>query len=170
MDIMKCGSLFSGVFGALLSSVCLAQPLTLNLVTFDAPPYQAPGADLHDRSHVTGETVDTVMCAAGQAGVVPHITILPQNRAVYSLGHNLVDGYFAIDPSTELDTIATRSDPVALEKWYFFTLKPDLDLKTARIGVVGGSNEQAWLVANGYSIFLRINSPSQLLALLKRGR
>jgi hypothetical protein len=167
---MKLRFLLTGVFGALLPSMCLAQSLTLELVTFEAPPYQVPGLDLYDRNYVTGETVDTVVCAAGQAGMITQITVVPQNRAAYSLGRNLTDGYFAIDPSTELNAVATRSDPVALEKWNFFTLSPDLDIGTARIGVVGGSNEETWLIANGYNIFLRINSPSQLLALLERGR
>lgn len=40
----------------------------------------------------------------------------------------------------------------------------------ARIGVVDGSNEKAWLQANGYNIFLSVSSPSQLPALLRRGR
>lgn len=80
----------------------------------------------------------------------------------------MIDGYFAIDPSAELDNIARRSDPVALEKWYFFTGGNKAFTNNLRIGVVAGSNEEAWLEANGYAIFLSVSSPSQLLALLKR--
>lgn len=167
---MKFRSLLPIVFGALLPSVCVAQSVTVNLVTFEAPPYQVPGTERYDRSHVTGETVDTVVCAIGQTGMFTRITMAPQNRAVYSLERGLTDGYFAIDPSTTLDAIATRSDPVALEKWYFYTLEPHFDPETVRIGVVDGSNEEAWLTANGYDVFLKINSPGQLLALLERGR
>ena len=101
--------------------VCLAQPPELNLVTFEAPPYQATE---QGKAGIKGETVDTVTCAAKQAGWSAHITLVPQKRAVYSLKRNNTDGYFAAAPSEELDTIASRSYPVALEKWYFFTLYP----------------------------------------------
>lgn len=167
---MKPRSLLPGVLGALLAPACFSQSLTLDLVTFEAPPYQVPRIEHHEQGHITGETVETVVCAVGQAGMFTKITMAPQNRAEYSLKRNLTDGYFAVDPSTELDAIAVRSDPVALEKWYFFALEPDIEPRTARIGVVDGSNEEAWLTANGYDVFLRINSPSQLLALLERGR
>jgi hypothetical protein len=167
---MKRRTLLPGMLGALLAPACFSQSLTLDLVTFEAPPYQVPGVEYRERGHVTGETVETIVCAVGQAGMFTRITMAPQKRAEYSLRRNLTDGYFAVDPSTELDSIAARSDPVALEKWYFFTLKPEVDPESARIGVVDGSNEEAWLTANGYDIFLRINSPGQLLALLKRGR
>ncbi len=167
---MKPRTMLTGVLGALLAPACFSQSLTLNLVTFEAPPYQVPGIEYYEQGHVTGETVDTIVCAVGQAGMFTRITMAPQKRAEYLLKRNLTDGYFAIDPTTELDAIAVRSDPVALEKWYFFSLKPGVDPATARIGVVDGSNEEAWLTANGYDVFLRINSPSQLLALLNRGR
>jgi len=159
-----------GLTAILTSAVCQAQPPTLNLFTFDSAPYQMAGTAQGGINQISGETVDTVVCAANRAGWSARIRITPQNRAMHSLERNMIDGYFAIDPSTELDNIAERSDPVALEKWYFFTRvdKPFTD--DLRVGVVSGSNEEAWLEANGYAIFLSVSSPSQLLALLKRGR
>ena len=159
-----------GLTAILTSAVCQAQAPTLNLYTFDSAPYQMAGTEKGGTDQISGETVDTVVCAANRAGWSTRSRITPQNRAMHSLERNMIDGYFAIDPSTELDNIAERSDPVALEKGYFFTRgdKPFTD--DLPIGVVDGSNEEAWLEANGYAIFLSVSSPSQLLALLKRGR
>lgn len=120
--------------------------------------------------NVVGETVDTVNCAASQAGWSTRIRVTPQNRAVHSLQRNLIDGYFAIDPSKELDATAKRSNPVTLEKWYFFKTEPGAVPESARIGVVDGSNEKAWLESKGFDIFMGVSLPSQLLALLQRGR
>ncbi len=154
----------------LYSTVCQAQPPTLNLYTFESPPYQVASQEKGGGNRISGETADTVVCAANRAGWATRIRITPQNRAIHSLERNMIDGYFAIDPSAELDNIARRSDPVALEKWYFFTGGNKAFTNDLRIGVVAGSNEEAWLEANGYAIFLSVSSPSQLLALLKRGR
>jgi hypothetical protein len=154
----------------LASSVCQAQAPTLSLYTFDSPPYQVTETGTGETGKVSGETTETVACAANRAGWLTRIRIAPRNRAMHSLKRGLVNGYFAIDPSIELDTIARRSDPVALEKWYFFTTEEGKFNGNARIGVVDGSNEEAWLENNGYSIFMSVASPSQLLALLRRGR
>ncbi|SNC65243.1 ABC-type amino acid transport substrate-binding protein [Marinobacter sp. es.048] len=154
----------------LASPVCQAQPPTLNLYTFESPPYQVASQGKDGANRISGETADTVVCAANRAGWATRIRITPQNRAMHSLERNMIDGYFAIDPSAELDNIAKRSDPVALEKWYFFTRGDQLVSDNLRIGVVDGSNEEAWLEANDYSVFLSVTSASQLLALLKRER
>lgn len=159
-----------GIIGTVALSVCHARPPTLNLYTFESSPYQVPAASKTGFNEVAGETVDTVNCAASRAGWSTRIRITPQNRAVHSLQRNLIDGYFAIDPSTELDTTAKRTNPVTLEKWYFFTTSREVVPESARIGVVEGSNEQAWLEDNGFDVFLSVSLPSQLLALLKRER
>lgn len=158
-----------GALATLAVSVCHAGPPTLNLYTFESPPYQM-STHTGGITDVVGETIDTVNCAANQAGWSTSIRVTPQNRAAHSLRRNLIDGYFAIDPSTELDVTAKRSNPLSLEKWYFFTTKAGPIPDIPRIGVVDGSNEKAWLEANGYNIFLSVSSPSQLPALIKRGR
>jgi len=170
MVTMDLRPLALGLIGTVTISVCHARPPVLNLYTFESSPYQVSARAGIGTTNVTGETVDTVNCAASQAGWSTRIRITPQNRAVHSLQRNLIDGYFAIDPSTELDTIAKRSNPVSLEKWYFFTTESAIELESARIGVVDGSNEKAWLEANGFDVFMSVSLPSQLPALLKRGR
>lgn len=168
--IMDRLSLALGIIGTAALSVCHARPPILNLYTFESSPYQVPARGEAGLNEVAGETVDTVKCAAGRAGWSTRIRITPQNRAVHSLQRNLIDGYFAIDPSTELDNTAKRSNPVTLEKWYFFTTNPEVVPESARIGVVDGSNEKTWLEDNGFDVFMSVSLPSQLLALLPRGR
>ncbi|MBU2953597.1 substrate-binding periplasmic protein [Marinobacter sp. F3R08] len=152
------------------SAICMAQAPTLNLYTFENPPYQVAGDEQGAISQISGETVNTVVCAANLAGWSTRIRVTPQNRALHALQRNLIDGYFAIDPSTELDNVAKRSNPVALEKWYFFSAEDPAPTDDRRIGVVDGSNEKAWLETHDFRIFLSVSSPHQLLALLEKGR
>lgn len=161
----------AGLLGTVVLPVCQAQSRELNLYTFEAPPYQVADAVSPDlRKQVAGETVETIACAAGRAGWSANIRVTPPKRAIHSLRRNQVDGYFAIDASANLDATARRSAPVALAKWYFFTVDPKLHPGEARIGVVDGSNEESWLKANGYEIFMTVASASQLVALLERNR
>lgn len=161
-----------GLASLLVLSSASAQTPTpqLDLYTFPAPPYQVTGPSNYALDHVAGETVETVNCAAGQTGWLTRIRLAPPNRGLHLLRRNLIDGYFAIDPSPELDAVADHSDPLALEKWYFFSRKQEPNPQPSRIGVVSGSNQEAWLLANGYPVYLSVASPEQLLALLRRGR
>lgn len=167
---MELRPLALGILAFLMVPVCLAQPPELEFVTFNAPPYQVVEVTGDAHRNISGETVETVTCAAKMAGWQVNISLAPQKRAIYSLKRNSVDGYFAADPSAELDAMASRSHPVALEKWYFFTPAPSLKPGLQRIGVVDGSNEEAWLEANGYNVYMSVTSPTQLLALLERER
>ncbi|MBD3640838.1 MAG: hypothetical protein HUJ18_07565 [Marinobacter sp.] len=154
----------------LAPSVTVAEPRVLELYTYEAPPYQSRIQLLDQQVSVAGETVETVACAIREAGWSPEIRLTPQSRALYELRRNMIDGYFALDASTELDTAALRSDPVALEEWYFFSTEAQTNPYSARIGVVNGSNELAWMEAAGYEGFLTVATPEQLLALLQRKR
>ena len=154
----------------LAAPVALAQTPTIDLYTFEAPPYQAAITATPHNHRVDGETVDAVLCACNEAGWQARVRLAPQNRALHSLRRSEVDGYFAVGASTQLDAEAVRSHPVALEKWYFFAATPTVNLSDARIGVVSGSNEEAWLRANHYPVFLSVRSQQQLVALLQHQR
>ncbi|GAA0843321.1 hypothetical protein GCM10009113_12990 [Marinobacter szutsaonensis] len=154
----------------LAPSITVAEPRVLELYTYEAPPYQLQTQVLDQRVSVAGETVNTVTCAVRQAGWSVRIRLTPQNRALHELRRNMIDGYFAIDASTDLDTAARRSDPVALEKWYFFSTETQPNPEQGRIGVVDGSNELAWLESEGLNDALTVTTPEQLLALLNRHR
>lgn len=164
--------LHGGLAVALVMLALTASALAddIRLLTFPSPPYQVVSDIPGPGSDVSGTTVDTVVCAAEGAGRQVSINAVPPRRAVQFLLNNLVDGYFAVDPSTSLDQIAFRTSPVALEKWHLVS-RPDADIsENARIGAVLGSNEEAWLRSQGKSIFLTVRTPQQLIALLHRQR
>jgi hypothetical protein len=166
---MSIRPLTTALFLALIPLGVFADHETFSLYTFDSPPYQQASASPGGQE-VTGETVDTIRCAMVHAGARVHVRMMPQNRARFALQRHLVDGYFAVDPSPELDEAAVISHPVALEKWYWFYLGARPDPATAKIGVVGGSNEEVWLKQNGFEPFVTVSSTEQLPALLKRQR
>ena len=143
---------------------------TLDLYTFHAPPYQINTNTVTSDPLVSGTTVDTVRCATSQMNWDAHIRTVPQNRAMHSLRARLIDGYFAIDETSELSKIAVASAPIALEKWYFFSLGHIADFKSAHVGTIAGSNEALWLENRGYTNLLSVSSAPQLIELLKRGR
>lgn len=161
--------LLTGATLALVACAARAEHPTFSLYTFSSPPYQYASPRPGDPK-VIGETAETVRCAMSLADAEVDIRLMPQNRARYSMQRNMVDGYFAVDRSMELDQIALRSHPVALEKWYWFYIGDMPALDTARIGVIGGSNEGEWLVRNGIEPYLEVASAEQLPALLKRDR
>lgn len=143
---------------------------TLDLYTFHAPPYQIEANSMVSDSEVSGTTVDTLHCTTSQMGWDVRVRTVPQNRAMHSLRNRLIDGYFAIDETPELNKIAISSAPIALEKWYSFSLGPSADFKAAHLGTIAGSNEALWLANSGYSNLLSVASARQLIELLKRGR
>ncbi|WP_166263920.1 transporter substrate-binding domain-containing protein [Marinobacter caseinilyticus] len=159
-------------YAALVASLLLApaHAQTLDLYTFHAPPYQINPDHLMANYAVSGTTVNTIECAAKAMGWTIRVKVVPQNRAVLSLRNHAVDGYFAVDESPILNQFAKLSSPIALEKWYLFSVQPIRDLMDARIGVIAGSNEANWLHAIHQSRLLQVTSIKQLLQLLLRGR
>lgn len=155
---------------ALASSVTFAGPGVIELYTHEAPPYQFRVQLLDQTVSVAGETVETVICASQKAGFSTEIRLAPPNRALYELRRNLIDGYFALDGTTELEEAAVRSHPVALEEWYFFSTEAQAAPSSALVGVVNGSNELSWMEAAGHESLMTVATPEQLLALLKRKR
>ena len=67
-----------GITGALVVSVCHAGPPTLDLYTFESPPYQKSVQAEDGVADVVGETVDTVTCAANRAGWSTNIQVTPR--------------------------------------------------------------------------------------------
>ncbi len=159
------------ILAILISVLCLpVLARTLDLYTFHAPPYQIEADTRVSDSAVSGTTVDTVHCVTAQMGWDVNIRTVPQNRAMHSLRARFIDGYFAVDEIPELSNIAGASAPIALEKWYFFSLGHIADFKAAHLGTIAGSNEALWLANRGYSNVLPVYSAPQLIELLKRGR
>jgi ABC-type amino acid transport substrate-binding protein len=155
---------------AMLVLTGLAHGDDIELYTFPAPPYQIVDDTPGPGAYVRGLTVDTMRCAAAETGHQSRVHAAPPKRATQFLVNNLVDGYFAVDPSRALDQVAFRSDPISLEKWYMVARADRETLENPRIGAVMGSNEEAWLRLQGKDIFLTVRTADQLIALLKRER
>lgn len=144
-------------------------PENLSLYTFHSPPYQiASGSD--SSGAVTGSSVATVSCVLDKMDIRTDIRAVPQNRALHSLQRNLVDGYFAADDFSGLAAQAVTTAPIALEKWYLYSRQPLIQPYRARIGVVAGGNEQAWLRDQGFYNLMTVATVDQLPALLGNGR
>ncbi len=143
---------------------------TLNLYTFHSPPYQVNPTSLQDHAGPFGTTVETVRCVAGRMDWETQIRTVPQNRAIHGLQNHLIDGYFAVDESDLLNRFALPTAPVALEKWYFYSLEPIDDFRDSRIAAIAGSNEAIWLEQSRYDTAMTVSHPDQLLALLHRDR
>lgn len=155
---------------AILALPGLALAENIELFTFSAPPYQIVSETPGPGGGVRGLTVDTVLCAATGAGRQIRVHSAPPKRATQFLVNNLIDGYFAIDPSAALDQVASRSNPVSLEKWQLISLADSPTPEHPRMGAVMGSNEEAWLRAQGQNVYLTVRTPEQLIALLHRQR
>lgn len=143
---------------------------TLDLYTFQAPPYQVVETEAGHSIGVNGTTVNTLRCITDQIGWQTQIHVVPQNRGIQAFARNFVDGYFPVGESSALDVFGTSTAPIALEKWYFFSRNPVSDFHTARLSVIAGSNEAAWLRRHDYPVLIEATSTEQLLALLDRAR
>jgi len=169
-DSMKYSKNLLAIVSAMILLPGSARAENIEFYTFPSAPYQVvtdiPGSD----PHVRGLTVDVVRCATASAGRESRVRAAPQKRAVRFLMNGLIDGYFAVDPSMALDEVAFRTHPVALEKWFLVSRSGSRPPEEPRIGAVSGSNEEAWLLANGEEIFMSVRTAEQLIALLDRGR
>lgn len=158
-----------GLLSAFLLSRCVFAN-TLELYTFQAPPYQVMETEAGHTVGVTGSTVNTLRCITERIGWQPHIRVVPENRAIHALEQNVVDGYFTVGESSQLDAYAASTAPIALEKWYFFARKPIRNFHQVRLSTIAGSNEARWLRDNDYPVLIKATTIEQLLALLDRNR
>lgn len=167
---MKYSENILAIISAMIVLTGAVRAENIEYYTFPSPPYQVvidtPGSD----AGVHGLTVDVVLCATTSTGRQGRIRAAPQKRAIRFLANDLIDGYFAVDPSMALDEVAFRSRPVSLEKWHLVSRADSEPPENPRIGAVSGSNEEAWLLSKGRNIFMSVRTAEQLIALLDRGR
>lgn len=154
----------------LLASASVAASSRLALYTFHSPPYQIEQLRGDDPYAVLGTTIDSMRCITNRMGWEMQVQSVPQNRALHGLRTRTIDGYFAVDESRLLDQYGHATAPIALEKWYFYSLNPIPDFRNARIGAIAGSNEAHWLETSQFPLTMTVAHPRQLFALLERGR
>ena len=139
----------------------------MTLSTSPNPPYQ-----MLQGTRLGGLSVDILACVFARSRQHYTIDLLPWARAVEAIKQGESDGVFTTIAMPELDKVARLSDPLALEKWYWFH-RADTDLNNIqrlRIAGIRGSNELQWLRANGYPVSMQVNTLQQLVYLLKNHR
>lgn len=169
-DNMKYSESVLAIVTAMILLPGSARAENIEYYTFPSAPYQVvsdiPGSD----TAVTGLTVDVVRCATTNSGRQSRVRAAPQKRAIRFLENDMIDGYFAVDPSMYLDEVGFRTNPVSLEKWHLVSRPGSKPTEKPRIGAISGSNEEAWLLSKGKDIFMSVRTAEQLIALLDRDR
>lgn len=151
------------------SLICLANPV-LRLDTSLAPPYQIQIDGL-----LKGSAVAVLDCALAKLDVRYVTDIVPWRRAQSNLRNGQSDGFFSTMPLPEIEPYGRLSAPLILEKWFWFSLRPELLQRadfpaTLRIGVVRGSNQEGWLQEQNIRVAQLVNQLPSLLRLLLIGR
>ncbi len=131
------------------------------------PPYQTMQGDI-----LAGRSVAILSCVFAQTGQDYDINVLPWVRVVQSFKQGTSDAIFTAAETQELNSFATMSSPLALEKWYWF-INTGTDIKNIRrlrIAAIRGSNEVEWLQANNYPVTIVVNDLQQMVYLLSSRR
>lgn len=115
--------------------------------SFPQDPYQI----MADKG-LEGKSIDTMNCIMNKLKKKFEIKIAPWKRSKSLIKKNKISGFFAVAHSHKIDEIAIFSNPLFLEKWYWFAIKPirRSNIKKERIGAVLGSNTALWLEENGF--------------------
>ena len=159
--------------GLLLASLlCLSLPAfgRILLDASSAPPYQ-----FENEGRLTGTAVETLDCVFRAVGLPYEVRAVPWRRARFNVQNALAEGLFSAMRFAEMDRYATLSAPLALEKWYWFSLNEQLLYVQGfpfgrRLGGVLGSNQSGWLAERGVVLSKEVTSVGQLIRLLEAGR
>ncbi|UTF61732.1 hypothetical protein [Gilvimarinus sp. DA14] len=103
----------------------------------------------------------------------PKILYQPWRRAQQEVRTGTTDGFFTAMPDPELDEFATLSDPLILQKWYWFTRSDtefSADPSSMRKGAILGSHQQLWFDLNGDANYITAQDLPQMLKMLYAGR
>lgn len=112
-------------------------------------------------------------CIFSHLPYLPHILHQPWRRAQQEVRTGTTDGFFTAMPDPELDAFAVLSDPLILQKWYWFTRDDtnfSADPSTMRKGAILGSHQQLWFDLNGQSNYLSAQDLPQMIKMLYAGR
>lgn len=93
----------------------------------------------------------------------------PWRRVQQEVRLGAMDGFFTAMPSPLFEQFASLSDPLVLEKWYWFSRAGSesvADLKHLRTGAILGSHQQQWLEFNGVTNYLAAHDLPQLIKLM----
>lgn len=143
----------------------------IRLSTNIAPPYQFEEGDT-----LKGIAVDRMDCILSRMGWRSKMHVVPWKRAQRDVETGQSDAYFSATHSDALDQHATLSDPLILEKWYWYAtdkalLKWDTEAKSKRlVGVILGANTENWVERQGFQYYRTFQDVRQLVGSLLLGR
>lgn len=157
----------------MLSAAHAANPIVIQLVTHDLPPYSF----INKKGQADGLAMQRVSCAL-QLLKLPHkIRFVPWARAQMLARKGEADAFFAASQSFERDEYAVLSSVIAPQEWRWYWLKKTTlnptaaDFKSrAHVGSFLGGNMLEWLVKNNYQVTAKPVDNPQLLKMLLAGR
>ncbi|MFD2205654.1 hypothetical protein [Kiloniella antarctica] len=132
------------------------------------PPYQVlEGRELQ------GSGIKALKCVFSKLNRKYKIDLSPPNRNRYLLDNEQADGIFLSLPDSELNSIAVATQPLAIERWKFFSFE-DRPLHPKRykdnIGAVLGSSERVWLTRHDFTKVGSSTSMENLVRVLSNRR
>ncbi len=97
---------------------------------------------------------------------------VPRKRSQIMLQKQQTDGLFLSSPLEQLDLFAQASLPLWLERWVVFSRKgsDSFDPSLHLVGVLLGSNEANWAIAEGWQIFESPTAADTLISMLNARR
>ena len=130
--------------------------------------YQEQGND-NSLSREHERVMPVLQCIFDSLALDMVVLEMPWIRAKRELQSGNVEGIFLTSENNI--SLGVPTNPVYLEKWHAYTVKPPEELgRTLRLGVIRGSDEQQWLQSQGVSLFMEAVSYSQLVKQLSAER
>ena len=167
--IVRCKQLCKVLLLLLLSgSRCFAEvtdPAVRVVLGTNTP--SAYGAEKTSSS--LGQSADLVRCVMAQLPYELSLHVQPWRRVQQEVLTGASDGFFTAMSDPQVDQYARLTDPLVLEKWYWFTRSKtpaSTDPRSLRTGTILGSQQQLWYELNGYSSALSAQDLPQLIKLL----
>lgn len=145
---------------------------TLKLATYEWPPYQTI-----ENNVLKGICVRVVECALNKMNQPYTIAVVPSKRAQILLEQGEYDAFFSASMDEGYDQFAVRSEPIADQKWNWYTLKEScvdpgyfFFKERSAVSAIAGSEMRKWLEANGYILKTSPYSTQSLFKLLESKR
>ncbi|MDO3387909.1 PDC sensor domain-containing protein [Gilvimarinus sp. SDUM040013] len=101
------------------------------------------------------------------------LKVQPWRRVQQEVRAGNMAGFFTAMPSPVFEQFASLTNPLVLEKWYWFSLPGTAsaeELGSIRTGAILGSHQQQWLEFNGVTEYLAAQDLPQLIKLMLAGR
>ncbi|WP_339617855.1 transporter substrate-binding domain-containing protein [uncultured Gilvimarinus sp.] len=124
-------------------------------------------------SNSLGQSAELVRCVFAHLPFEVSLHVQPWRRVQQEVLTGASDGFFTAMSDPQVDQYAALTDPLVLEKWYWFSRSDtprDANPVRLRSGTILGSQQQLWYELNGHSSTLSAQDLPQLIKLLLAGR